>query len=296
MHHLIFAAVLAASADTAVAQVEKVTPNEVLGQSQPGEWVAIDARDLLVIDIDDKRRVVIQLAPRFAPVHVENIRNFARTGYWAGSTIYRVQDNYVTQWGAGDSERPLPDGVIAQPPAEYHRALDGLKIVALGSPDPYAPMAGYSGGWPVAYDPEGGTANLTHCYGSVGVSRGLSPDTGTGSDLYAAIGHAPRHLDRNITVVGRVVSGIEHLSSLKRGTGPLGFIEDANEHTPIASVRLASMIEENERPAFEYLKEDSASFTRWLKVKKNRRDDFYIRPAGGVALCNAPVPVRPVGG
>ena len=89
--------------------------------------------------------------------------------------------------------------------------------------DPYADFQGFAGGWPLA-----GSSGVwpVHCYGMVGVGRNLSPDTGSGAELYTVIGHAPRHLDQNIALVGRVVSGIEHLSSLPRGTGALGFYED----------------------------------------------------------------------
>jgi len=269
------------------------TPTGIIAESKPAEWNAIAADDLMVIDLKDGKRIVVQLAPLFAPVHVANIRALAKSGYWQGAAIYRVQDNYVAQWGNNDSEKPLPPGVVKKPPAEYHRSLRGLKIVPLGSPDSYAPMVGYTAGWPVAYDPKAGTANLPHCYASVGVGRDLSPDTGIGGELYAAIGHAPRSLDRVIAVVGRVVGGIEHMASLPRGTEALGFYKERTSDVPIANVRLASMLSETERPRFEYLKETSASFARWLRVKKNRRDDFYIRPAGGVDLCNAAVPVRP---
>jgi peptidylprolyl isomerase len=269
------------------------TPTSVVADSKPNEWRAIPADDLMVIDLRNGQRIVVQLAPLFAPVHVANIRALARSGYWQGAAIYRVQDNYVAQWGNNDSEKPLPPGVVKKPPAEYHRALRGLRITPLGSPDPYAPAVGYTAGWPVAYDPKAGTANLPHCYASVGVGRDLSPDTGMGGELYAAIGHGPRSLDRVIAVVGRVVSGIEHMASLPRGTEALGFYKERSSDVPIASVRLASMLSGPERPRFEYLDERSASFARWLHVKKNRRDEFYIRPAGGVDLCNAVVPVRP---
>ena len=269
------------------------TPSEVIAASKPAEWAEIPAEELMVVDLKSGSRVVIQLAPAFAPVHIANIQKLARGGYWQGAAIYRVQDNYVAQWGNNDSEKPLPAGIVTAPPAEYHRALKGLSIVPLGSPDAYAPAAGFARGWPVAYDPKGGTANLTHCYGSVGVGRGLT-DTGMGGELYAAIGHGPRHLDRNIAVVGRVVAGIEHLASLPRGTEALGFYKERSSDVPIASVHLASELAAPARPRFEYLKETSASFARWLHFRKNRKDDFYIRPAGGVDLCNAPVPVRPI--
>ena len=271
------------------------TPTDAITASKAEEWAKIPADELLVLDLGPGRRVVIQLAPAFAPVHVANIQKLARAGYWQGAAIYRVQDNYVAQWGNNETDKPLPAGVVAAPPAEYHRSLGGLSIVPLGSPDPYAPAAGFELGWPVAFDPKEGTANLAHCYGSVGVGRGLT-DTGMGGELYAAIGHGPRHLDRNIAVVGRVVSGIEHLSSLPRGTEALGFYKERRMAVPIAATRLAAMLPESERPQFEYLREDSASFSQWLHLRKNRKDDFYIRPAGGVDLCNAPVPVRAVGG
>ena len=279
----------------AVAVPAGSTPTSVVQAAKPAEWKAIPADDLMVIDLKSGKRIIVQLAPLFAPVHVANMRALAKNGYWTGAAIYRVQDNYVAQWGNNESEKALPAGVVAQPPAEYERPLAGLDITPLGSPDSYAPAAGYVRGWPVAYDPKAKTANLVHCYSSVGVGRGLSPDTGMGGELYAAIGHAPRSLDRVIAVVGRVVSGIEHLSSLPRGTEALGFYKERASDVPIASVRLASMLPESERPRFEYLDEKSQSFAAWLHVKKNRRDDFYIRPAGGVDLCNAPVPVRPAG-
>ena len=288
---------LSAVALVAAAPAPKFkTPTDILAASKPAEWAEIPADDLMVIDLASGKRAVVQLAPAFAPVHVGNIQKLARAGYWEGAAIYRVQDNYVAQWGNNDSEKPLPAGVVKTPPAEYHRALKGLKILPLGSPDAYAPAVGYTRGWPVAYDPKAGTANLTHCYASVGVGRGLSPDTGMGGELYAAIGHAPRHLDRVIAVVGRVVSGIENLSSLPRGTEALGFYKERSSDVPIASVHLASELAPAARPRFEYLKETSASFARWLHLKKNRKDDFYIRAAGGVDLCNAPVPVRQIGG
>ena len=292
MRHSLLAAAALTVVAAAPPPVKYATPPSVIADSKPSEWQAIPAGDLMVIDLKDGRRIVVQLAPLFAPVHAANIRALAKSGYWQGAAIYRVQDNYVAQWGNNDAAKGLPPGVVAKPPAEYERRLAGLKIVPLGSPDAYAPRVGYTAGWPVAYDPKAGTANLPHCYGSVGVGRDLSPDTGMGGELYAAIGHAPRSLDRVIAVVGRVVSGVDVLSSLPRGTEALGFYKDRTSDVPIANVRLASQLPDSERPKFEYLRETSASFTRWLQVKKNRRDEFYIHPAGGVDLCNAPVPVR----
>jgi peptidylprolyl isomerase len=269
-----------------------LTPNDLVAGSPASAWKAIDPDDLLVIDLKNGDRVVVQLAPQFAPVHVANIKALARGNYWDGATIYRVQDNYVAQWGLNESDKPWPAGVTPKPPAEYTRSLKGLSIKPLGYADPYAPGAGFAAGWPVAYSAKASWANLAHCYGSVGVGRDLSPDTGTGGELYAVIGHAPRHLDRNIAVVGRVIEGIDRLSSLPRGTEALGFYKDKSQFVPIARIRLASEIAAAERPAFEVMDTGSATFARYLNVRANRKDDFYIRPAGGVDLCNVQVPVR----
>lgn len=133
-----------------------------------------------------------------------------------------------------------------------------------------------------------------HCYGMVGVGRDLSPNTGSGAELYVVIGHAPRHLDRNIALVGRVIEGIEHLSALPRGKGALGFydLKQGDERTGIVSIRLGGEVAD--LPAYEYLSTESGSFSAYANARANRRDAFFIRPAGGADVCNVPVPVRRV--
>lgn len=269
-----------------------LTPNDIIAAAPANAWRSIPADDLLLIDLAGGGRVVVQLAPEFTPVHVANIRAFARSGYWNGAAVYRVQDNYVAQWGMGDKEKPFPEGAVKVPPHEYWRDMKGLPFRPLGYPDSYASQAGFVNGWPVGHDPQSGRVNLTHCYGAVGVARDLAPDTGSGSELYAIIGHAPRQLDRNIAVVGRVIEGIEHLSALKRGPAPMGFYANRSEDRPIAAVRLASQVEAGERPAFEYLDPASEPFGSYLRLRANRDDAFYKTPAGGVDLCNVPVPIR----
>lgn len=277
---------------TAAAPAKLPTPNDIVASAPASAWKTIPADDLMLIDLANGGRVVVQLAPEFAPVHVGNVKALARGGYWNGATVYRVQDDYVAQWGLNDSDKPWPNGVQPKPPAEYQRSLNGLRITPLGSPDPYAPGAGFADGWPIAYSAKAGWANLAHCYGSVGVGRDLAPDTGTGGELYAVIGHAPRQLDRNIALIGRVVDGIERFSTLPRGTGDLGFYKDKAQYVPIASIRLASDMPAGERPSYQYLDTNSAAFASYLHLRANRHDAFYEQPAGGVDLCNVQVPVR----
>lgn len=269
-----------------------IEPSEAIARSTAADWREIEPENLLLIDLRDGSRVAVELAPAFAPVHVANIRALARAGWWNGASVYRVQENYVVQWGVNESEKPLPAGVVKTPPAEYDRALAGLDVRPLGYPDAYAPMAGYAGGWPIGYDPQSGRAWLAHCYATVGVGRDVAPDTGTGGELYAVIGHAPRHLDLNIAAVGRVVEGLEKLTAHPRGTEALGFIKDPAQHIPIARARLAADLPAGERPRYEALRTDTETFGAWLTGRANRGGSFFIRPAGGVDLCNALPPVR----
>jgi peptidylprolyl isomerase len=271
---------------------EAVEPSDTVKSAPASAWRDVDPQNLLIMDLKNGARVAIELAPQFAPVHVANIRAFARAGWWNNAAIYRVQDNYVVQWGNGDAENPLPAGVVKTPPAEYDRPLAGLPIRPLGYPDSYAPRVGHSDGWPVGYDPASGRAWLTHCYAHVGVGRDLAPDTGTGGELYAVIGHAPRHLDLNIATVGRVLEGFDKLTSIPRGTEALGFIKDSANHVPIARVRIAADMPAAERPDFQVMRSESDAFSAYVLGRANRGGTFFNRAAGGVDLCNVNVPVR----
>ncbi len=272
--------------------LEATEPAEVIKNSAVGDWRTVEPENLLIMELRGGGRVAIELATDFAPVHVANVRALARGGWWTPASVYRIQENYVVQWGLNEGEKPLPGGVVKAPPAEYDRAIAGLPIRPLGFPDSYAPMVGHVNGWPVGYDPEAGRAWMTHCYGMVGVGRDLHPDTGTGGELYAAIGHAPRHLDRNIATIGRVLEGIEQLTAHPRGTEALGFIKDPKNHIPVVRIRLAADIPPAQRPSYEVMRTDTPTFSAYVTGRANRSGSFFQRPAGGVDICNALVPTR----
>ena len=273
-------------------------PSEIVAAAKADNWVAIAPSDILVMDLapDSKgksRRVVIQLMPApFSQGWVSNIRKLAAAHWWDSTSINRVQDNYVVQWGDATEKKALPDGLAVVDAKDYVTpdwpTKDWILARADGRPDAYAGAHGFYLGWPLAQGREG--LWPVHCYGMVGVGRNLSPDTGTGAELYTVIGHAPRHLDRNIALVGRVIEGIEHMSSLPRGTGALGFYEKEEERVPILSVRLGNAAKDV--PAFEYLSTDSKSFAAYADARANRRDAFFNIPAGGADICNIPVPIR----
>lgn len=265
------------------------SPGEIVAAAPAAEWQEIAADDLLLMMLANGRSIVIQLNPDFSRTHVANMRALARAHWWDGTSVYRVQDNYVSQWGDRTEKKPLPPGL--QPTTEdYSLPAKGVAITRMPSRDAYAPVTGFWKGWPVAGD--GKSAWLPHCYGMVGVGRNLSPDAGTGAELYAVIGHAPRHLDRNIALVGRVVEGMDALSALPRGTEGLGVYGPAQEPTGITSVRLASELPAADRPHFVQLDTAGPSFLRYAAARANRKDAFFNIPAGGADICNIPVPVK----
>ena len=286
-----FAVAFAAVAASAEAPRPGRTMAEVLAAAGPADWRPLDPENTLYLELEDGR-VVIELAPRFAPQHAANIRQLARQGYYDGLAIIRSQDNFVVQWGDPDGKRNLGKA-RATLPAEFTVALEpGLPFTPLPDRDGYAPEVGFSGGFPAARDLRTGQAWLAHCYAMVGAGRGNDVESGSGAELYVVTGHAPRQLDRNIALVGRVVAGMERLSTLPRGRGPLGFYEDPAQHVPIRGVRVAADVPEGERSRLEVIRTDTATFAALIESRRNRRDDWYKVPAGFIDLCNVPIAVR----
>jgi peptidylprolyl isomerase len=286
-----FAVTLGSAGAHAEAPPAGRTMADVLAAAVPADWRPLDPENTLYVELE-VGRVVIELAPRFAPQHAANIRQLARQGYYDGLAIIRSQDNFVVQWGDPDSTRSLGKA-SATLPAEFTTSLDpGLPFTPLPDGDGYAAEVGFSDGFPAARDPRTGQAWLAHCYAMVGAGRGNDVESGSGAELYVVTGHAPRQLDRNIALVGRVVAGMEWLSALPRGRGPLGFYEDPAQHVPIRSVRVAADVPDGERTRLEILRTDTATFAALVESRRNRRDDWYKMPAGYIDLCNVPLVVR----
>ena len=265
------------------AQIEAAAP--------PEAWRMVAPENVVVLDTP-RGQVTLELTPGFAPAHVAAVRALVRAGAFTGGAVTRVQDNYVVQWGtraaAADAAPPATAAVRPELPPEYERPSARMAFTPLPYRDAYAPETGFSDGWPVAR--ESGSAWLVHCYGMVGVGRDNQPSTGDGSELYAVTGHAPRHLDRNMAVVGRVINGLPAMTALPRGTEALGFYKTAAERLPIIGAYLAAGIPD--APRWQVMRTDSATFTALIAARANRREAFFVRPANGVDVCNVKIPVR----
>lgn len=285
------------AADQAEAGKRK-SAKEIIDAAPDSAWRTPDPANTLYMELEGGR-AIIELAPGFAPEHVANIRTMAKGGFWDGLTIYRVQDNFVTQFGDpnGDDEdvskrRAFPKGTKQKLPAEFTRNAEGVAFDKLPDVDGWAPEVGFVDGFPAARDAKAGKLWMTHCYGMLGAGRNNAPDSSIGAELYVVIGQAPRALDRQLSLVGRVIQGMELLSGIPRGPAPMGFYEDAAKRTTIKSIKLASEVPEAERTPIQVMRTDSQAFRDATEARRNRVDDFYTIPAGYIDLCSVPLPTR----
>lgn len=282
-------------ASPAVLATDKVKSKaslaDLIKTSNATDWRTLNPDATLYLELE-KGRVVIELAPEMAPQNVANIKALVREGYFDGLAIIRSQDNYVVQWGDADEKRQIKSAQQKVPGEFSVSYTASQKFTRLPDFDGYAAQVGHINSFPAARDPKTSQTWLTHCYATVGVARGNETDSGNGSSLYVVTGHAPRHLDRNITAVGRVMSGMDLLSVMPRGKATLGFYEKAEERTPIKSVRLAADVPEAERSQLEVIRTDTAIFKAMVEAQRNRGGDWYKVPAKHIELCNVALPVR----
>ncbi|MGZ5920313.1 MAG: peptidylprolyl isomerase [Rhizomicrobium sp.] len=283
----LLAALLMSLTPAIAAAAPFATPDAVLAAAPAGDWQALDPAETLYMDLP-AGRVVILLAPGFAPKTIANIESLVREKYFDDSSLLRSQDNYVVQWS---QEKPAEKKAKAtlKGYAEFERPA-ASSLTRLPDHDTYAPQTGFDGDFPAGSD--GKSEWLLHCYGMVGAGRDNAADSGSGVELYAVTGQSPRQLDRNITLVGRVVQGMELLSVLPRGPGAMGFYAKPEQYTKIHSIRLASELAPKDRLPLQYLKTDTPSFAAYVEARRNRHNDWFVRAAGAIDACNIPLPVR----
>jgi len=276
---------------TGAAAAKPVTVADLLADSPPADWRVPDPEDTLYMDLA-RGRVVIELASRVAPQHVANIRALARAHYFDGLAIVRVQDNYVVQWDDPDHHRAVPAEVRAA--VEFTAAAGAdARFEPLPDADVYAPQVGFLDGFPAARDSRSHIVWLAHCYGMVGAGRDDPPES-DGTEMYAVIGHAPRQLDRNVALVGRVLQGVDLLSSLPRGSGEMGFYVAPEPTIPIGSMHIAADVPAAERTPIEVLRTNSATFRTVLDQRRQRREPWFKFSPDHIDLCNVPLPVRAI--
>lgn len=251
-------------------------------------WRELDPELTVMMEIGEGL-VVIELNPVFAVETVTQFKRLVQEHFYDGLSFYRVIDGFVAQGGDGSDLGELSNAPLIDAEFEIEWPVD-LPWMLVQSPDLFAPETGFVDGFPVARDPASNTAWLAHCPGAVAMARNDDPDSSR-TDFYIVIGQAPRYLDRNMNVFGRVVFGMDVVQRIQRGpTRSNGVIQDDTARSRISRMRLVSDIPEGERLRSFVMDTQGKAFMRLLKDRRERRQKFFHnRPPNVLDVCQVPV-------
>jgi len=258
---------------------------EILSETMDEEWIQIDDDNLLIIELE-RGNVAVALSPVLAQSHVKQIRALAIAGFYDGLSFYRVIDGFVAQGGDVFGTRELTVGEAALDGAFEEAPGEGFAFTPLKDVDGFSPKSGFSAGLPTGYDDT--RAWHLHCTGAIALGRENARNTAS-TEFYVAL-QPQRYLDRNLTVFGRVIEGMEHLQALRRVQPAQSADDDLGEK--IVTMRIASAIPADVRPTFEYLDNMSKSFDAFVEARRNRPEEFFYYRPDHVDICQFPYPVR----
>ncbi|GGY50526.1 peptidylprolyl isomerase [Parvularcula lutaonensis] len=266
---------------------------EIMASAPDTAWREADPEDILVIETPNGP-ITVLLSSVLAKNHVRQVRTLAREGFYDGLSFYRVIEGFVAQ--GGDFTEEKEHGGAISLPAEFEEELpEGAEFTVLDVVDGYAPDVGFIEGIPAGRDPEEGTAWLAHCTGAFAFARDVEKDTAS-TEFYITL-QPQRYLDRNLTVVGKVIDGIGVAQA-----APRGYVFDGEEARPeifpdrltISGFTIAADMPEGEGPRWQVMDDRSETFAELVAARKARPSDFFYFRPGHVDLCQMPVPVRKV--
>ena len=243
------------------------------------------SQDKLVYVTTDAGLVVIELAPFMAPVHVEQFKNLVKEGFYNGLRFYRVIDGFVAQ--AGDlSEKKVSRNRHVLSAEFSRRHLPESSFESVQSPEFLAKETGFIQGFPAGRNLDDKQEWLLHCPGAVGMARNADANSAT-SDFYIVIGQAPRHLDRNMSVFGQVVYGLENVQKMERGeVAEGGGMSDANRGSTIIKAELGSDVAPSIQLRLVRDKVGSENFQNRLNNARTLSNEFYhYKGTGNVDVC-----------
>ncbi len=124
-----------------------------------------------------KGRIVIQLRPDIAPKHAERIKQLARDGFYNNVPFHRVMAGFMAQTGDGQNFNGTGGSKYPNLKAEFN--------------------------------------SEPHVRGTCSMARAQNPDSAN-SQFFICFTDA-RFLDKQYTVWGKVISGMENVDKIKRG-------------------------------------------------------------------------------
>ncbi len=255
-------------------------------------WREIDPERLVFMELNEGL-VIIELNALFAPKTVRQFTELAEGGFYDGLSFYRVIDGFVAQGGDGSDLGERSEVPLIEAEFEIDWPEEEIEWTPVQERDLFAPETGFIESYAVARDPKNGKAWLAHCPGVVAMARNEGPDSSR-TDFYIVIGQAPRYLDRNMNVFGRVVHGMDAVQRIRRGKpADNGIITDDAASSRIRRVRLGTEIPDEE--LLMVLVPDSAdkSFRDMLDDRRKRKQKFFHnQPPRVLDVCQVPVAGR----
>lgn len=251
-------------------------------------WREISPENLVFMEMQEGL-VVIELNPLFAPRTVEQFRRLVEERFYDGLGFYRVIDGFVAQGGDGSDLGELSAVPLIK--AEFEIAWsDEFNYTPVQENDLFAPETGFIDGFAVGRDPAAQRTWLTHCPGIVAMARNDSPESSR-TDFYIVIGQAPRYLDRNMNVFGRVVHGMEVVQRIRRGeAGDNGIIYDDAAISRIRTMRMATDIPQEDRLQAYVMMNESRGFEDMLDDRRTRKQKFFHhKPPRVLDVCQVPM-------
>jgi len=160
----------------------------------------------MILELEDGK-VEVELYSDVAPNHVKRIKTLVKNKEYDGVVFHRVIDGFMAQTGDVEFGNPNKDS--------YN--LDRAGTGSSKLPDLKAEFS-----------------NIPHERGTLSMARSSNPNSGN-SQFFICFKAAP-HLDRNYSVFGKVVKGMEFVDKIKKGTGPNGSVENPDK---IISISIA---------------------------------------------------------
>ncbi|WOH39153.1 peptidylprolyl isomerase [Thalassotalea fonticola] len=268
--------------------VAESIPNE---QASNKPWKQVEQQNLIYLELDTGT-VTILLADFFAPKHTKYIQDLVNEGFYDGLPLYRVIENFVVQ--GGDKSNQKASNVKRSIKAEFERDIHTQTPFSLVQQnDLFAEQTGFINGFAVGRSVTEGKEWLIHCPGAINLARGLHPNSGT-TDFAIMFGTPPRHLDRNMSVFGRIIVGWEHFYQVKRGPKDAGGVfKDTNKASHIVKAYLGSSLDLEKQQSVFIENTATPAFKQRIEKRRKLDNDFYqYKGNGNMDVCYFPVKIK----
>ncbi|MEL6379791.1 MAG: peptidylprolyl isomerase [Pseudomonadota bacterium] len=275
-------------------------PSVIIAEAPDDQWRTVDPAQLVVMELEHGR-ITIELSDFFAPNHVAQMKTLVKAGYYDGLSFYRVIEGFVAQGGDPFSIRPLPDAATNSLMSEFEIRLgngllgaDPFRFYAPIDKDGYADGTGWHQGFAMGIANGDGHNDmgrfwLLHCTGAFAFGRNNDPDSAS-TEFYITL-QPQRYLDRNLTVFGRVIDGMEHVQALTRQAPP------EEEGDPLGDMIVRAWMgdtppEDETSPNWQVFRTGNEIFADYVESRRNRPEAFFIYRPNHVDVCQLPIPVR----